>query len=200
MEQPEVFLRTEVDKETAYIGEQITVSFYLYTQVNISGYNISQQPQFTGFWVEELQVPDPPKLQYVTLNGQQYGVALMKKAALFPTASGEVTIEPLVMTLAVRTRSRTSRSNDPFGRLFDDPFFGGTQEIIRKTQPLNLNILPLPEENRPVTFNGDVGTFSMSVTASSQKVTQDEFDEILKEKVAEYEKTRRQGGRGNNRR
>lgn len=174
VEQPEVFLRAEVDKDTAYIGQQITVSFYLYTQLNISGYTISQQPQFTGFWVEELQIPDPPKLQYVTLNGQQYGAALMKKAAVFPTASGEVTIDPLVMTLAVRTRGRTSRSNDPFGRLFDDPFFRGTQEIIRKTQPLELEILPLPEADQPATFNGDVGAFSMSVTTSSQNVTRDE--------------------------
>ncbi|GAK60137.1 hypothetical protein U27_00028 [Candidatus Vecturithrix granuli] len=174
-EQPEVFLKAEVDKETAYIGEQITVSFYLYTQVNISGYDISQQPQFTGFWVEELQTPSPPKLQYVALNGQQYGVALMKKTALFPTTSGEVTIDPLVMTLAVRTRSRARAwSNDPFNQLFDDPFFGGTQEVIRKTQPLVLKILPLPEENRPATFNGDVGSYSMSVTTSAQKVTQDE--------------------------
>lgn len=174
-EQPEVFLKAEVDKETAYIGEQITVSFYLYTQVNISGYDISQPPQFTGFWVEELQIPSPPKLQYVTLNGQQYGVALMKKSALFPTTSGEVTIDPLVMTLAVRTRSRARAwPNDPFNRLFDDPFFGGTQEVIRKTQPIVLKILPLPEENQPAAFNGDVGSYSMSVTTSAQKVTQDE--------------------------
>lgn len=174
-EQPEVFLKADVDKETAYIGEQIMISFYLYTQVNISGYDISQQPQFTGFWVEELQTPSPPKLQYVTLNGQQYGVALMKKTALFPTTSGEVTIDPLVMTLAVRTRSQARAwPNDPFNRLFDDPFFGGTQEVIRKTQPLMLKILPLPEENRPAAFNGDVGSYSMSVTTSAQKVTQDE--------------------------
>lgn len=169
--QPEVFIRAEVDKEIAYIGEQITVSYMLYTRVNISGYDIQQQPNFTGFWVEELQIPQPPKLQYRTINGQQYGVALMKKVALFPTSSGEATIDPLVMTFGVRTQ--TGRSRDPFGTFFADPF-GRTQEIIRKTQALELKILPLPEENRPEIFNGDVGRFTMSVEADPIEVTQDE--------------------------
>ncbi|MBD3309466.1 tetratricopeptide repeat protein [candidate division KSB3 bacterium] len=171
--QPEVFLRAEADKDTLYIGEQLTVSFFLYTQVNVSGYEITQQSSFTGFWVEDLQIPTPPKLQYTTLNGQRYGVALMKKVALFPTLSGEMSIDPLVMTLSVRTRDRT-RPRDPFDRFFDDPFFGRTQEIIRKTQPLEVTILPLPEENRPETFTGDVGNFTMSATLDPTEVTQEE--------------------------
>jgi tetratricopeptide (TPR) repeat protein len=173
-ESPEVFVRTEVDKSTAYIGEQITISYLLYTRVNISQYNFAQQPTFTGFWAKELQVPNPPTLEYQTLNGVRYGVALMKKVALFPTASGDVTIEPLVMTFGVRTQSRT---RDPFGNFFNDPFddfFGRTQELIRKTQPLDLKILPLPEENRPENFNGDVGRFTMSVDVDATQVTQND--------------------------
>ena len=176
--QPEVFIRAEVDKKTAYIGEQVTISYLLYTQISIAGYNVTQQPPFTGFWVEELPIPDPPKLQYKDINGQRYGVALMKNVALFPTSSGEVTIDPMVMRLSVKTsvRPRTG-PRDPFDQFFDDPFdnfFGRTQDIIRKTQPLVLNILPLPEENRPETFNGDVGSFTMSVTADKTEVKQDE--------------------------
>lgn len=168
--QPDVFLRAEVDKETAYLGEQITISYKLYTRLNISGYEISQQPSFTGFWLEELQVPAPPKLQMTNINGQQYGVALMKKVALFPTSSGHMTIDPLVMTFAIKTRSGR---HDPFD-MFGDSFFGRTEQLIRKTQPLSLTIQPLPEENRPGSFNGDVGAFTMSVEAEPKEVLQDE--------------------------
>ncbi len=171
---PEVYLRSEVDKETAYIGEQITLSYYLYTRINIAGYDITQQPNFTGFWVEELNTPQPPKLQYQTINGVRYGVALMKKVALFPTSSGEVTIEPMVMRFSIKVQTR---SRDPFDRFFNDPFdefFGRTQEIIRKTQPIELKILPLPEKNRPATFNGDVGNFTMSVELDKTQMKQDE--------------------------
>ena len=169
--QPDVFLRAEVDKETVYIGEQITISYKLYTRLDISGYEISQQPSFTGFWIEELQIPNPPKLQMTNINGQQYGVALMKKVALFPTSSGNVTIDPMVMAFAVKVRG--GRSRDPFD-MFGDSFFGRTEQIIRKTQPLSLKILPLSEENRPATFNGDVGAFTMSVDADPREVKQDE--------------------------
>ncbi len=172
--QPDIFLHTELDKTSAYLGEQITLSYYLYTRVNIAGYEISQQPSFTGFWVENLDVPNPPTLQYQDVNGVRYGVALMKKVALFPTSSGELTIDPMVMTLSVRVQSR---SRDPFDRAFDDPFdtfFGRTREILRTTRPLTLTIRPLPQENRPAQFNGNVGSFSMAVDVDTTRVKQDE--------------------------
>ena len=170
---PQVFLQAEIDKQTAYPGEQITISYKLYTQVNISGYNVEQQPGFTGFWVEELETPQPPKLQQAIVNGQEYGVALMKKFALFPTSSGELAIDSMTMSLGVKTQRR-GRSRDPFDAFFDDPFFGRVQEIVRKTEPITLNVLPLPEENRPDIFNGDVGSYTMSVELEPQEVAQDE--------------------------
>lgn len=167
---PQLYLHAEVDKPTAYIGEQLTVSFGLYTQLSIAGYEMKQQPNFTGFWVEELRIPQPPKLEYRTINGQQYGVALLKRFALFPTSSGELTIDPMLMVFAVRVNGR---QRDPFD-IFNDQFFDRTQEVVRKSPPLTVNILPLPEENRPAAFNGDVGHFSMAVEAAPREVTQDE--------------------------
>jgi len=164
-----LYLQAEVDRESAYIGEQMTISFWLYTQLSIAGYEIKQPPNFTGFWIEELQIPQPPKLQYREINGQQYGVALMKRYALFPTTSGELTIDPMVMAFSVNVR----RSRDPFD-MFNDPFFARTQVELRKSQPVTIRVIPLPEENRPATFNGDVGDFTMAVEASPHVVKQDE--------------------------
>ena len=167
---PEVFIQAEIDKETAFIGEQITISYWIYTQVNIAGYDIRQKPNFKGFWVEELKIPTPPKLQYKTINGQRYGIALIGKAALFPTSSGKMTIDPMLMTFSVKVRGGSRFSpQDPF-----DNFFGRTQEIIRKTQPIGLNVFPLPEDDRPASFNGDVGNFTMSVDLDQTEVKQDD--------------------------
>ncbi|PID55988.1 hypothetical protein CSB45_13625 [candidate division KSB3 bacterium] len=169
---PQVFLQAEVDKPSAYLGEQVTIAYKLYTQVTISGYNVDRQPGFTGFWVEELKTPQPPTLQQSVVNGREYRVALMKKFALFPTSSGDLTIEPMTITLGIKTHRRR-RSRDPFG-FFDDPFFGGIEEVVRKTEPLTLKILPLPEDNRPDFFNGDVGHFTMSAELDALNVAQDE--------------------------
>lgn len=170
-EMAELFIRAETDKTTAYIGEQITLSHWLYTQVSISGYDFTQPPALTGFWVEEFQLPQP-RLQEQVVNGVTYGVALMKKAALFPTKSGQMTIDPLTMTLNVKVRAQT---NNPFDQFFNDPFgdvFSRTQEIVRKTQPIDLTILPLPDEGKPAIFSGDVGNFTMAVQLDQTQVKQ----------------------------
>lgn len=167
----DVFIQAHVDKTTAYIGEQVNLSLVLYTRVNISGYELTQQPGLTGFWIEEYQLPQP-RLQEQMVNGVQYGVAVLKKSALFPTTSGQITIDPLTMTFSVNVRGR---SNDPFDQFFNDPFdnfFGRTQEIIRKTQPIELTVLPLPDEGKPAFFNGDVGNFTMQVQLDTTQVKQ----------------------------
>ena len=58
----------EVDKETAYLGEQITLTYKLYVDVNtkISGIDQFQMPDFNGFWVEEIFTPQ--RLQYQNKN------------------------------------------------------------------------------------------------------------------------------------
>ncbi len=164
-----LFVRAEVDKKEAYIGEQITVSYSLYTRIDIAQYGITRQPGFTGFWKEEIvKQPEQLAFQEQDVNGVPYAVALIQKVALFPTQSGEVSIDPMIVGFLIRVRGQ---SRDPFDQFFNDPFFGQTQEIIRKTQPIPLNILPLPEENQPPTFSGDVGTFHLSVEADPQQVT-----------------------------
>ena len=52
----EVFIAAEIDKENAYLGEQITLTYKLYKRVdvNIAGIDQFQMPNFKGFWVEEL--------------------------------------------------------------------------------------------------------------------------------------------------
>jgi len=48
-----IFITTSVDKERAYVDEQITLSFKFYRRVNLSGQPRYTPPDLTGFWVEE---------------------------------------------------------------------------------------------------------------------------------------------------
>ncbi len=54
-----IFIIAEVDKDSAYLGEQITLSYKLYKRIDtkISGVDQFQMPEFNGFWVEELFTP-----------------------------------------------------------------------------------------------------------------------------------------------
>jgi len=44
-----LFLRAIPDKTTAYKGEQITITFKIYTRLNISDFNVEKLPAFQGF-------------------------------------------------------------------------------------------------------------------------------------------------------
>ena len=46
-------LDVEVDKDSVYVGEQIIVSWYLYTRHNVTDINTLKYPLLKGFWKEE---------------------------------------------------------------------------------------------------------------------------------------------------
>ncbi len=52
-----LLLRVIVDRSHVYQGEQITVTYKLYTRVGVASYNLTRLPSLTGFWNEDLDVP-----------------------------------------------------------------------------------------------------------------------------------------------
>ena len=65
-----LFMRATVDKTKAYRGEQITVTYKLYTRLSIAAQmSISKLPQYQGFWAEELETPNNILFSTEVLNG-----------------------------------------------------------------------------------------------------------------------------------
>ena len=64
----ELFLQMDIDKTNAYVGEQITVTYKLFTRVNMSIQNV-EFPKHTGFWTEELYVPDHIAQDLIRISG-----------------------------------------------------------------------------------------------------------------------------------
>ena len=76
-----LFLRAEVDRSRIYQGEQITVTYKIYTRVRIVNYGINKLPTMTGFWGEDLDVPQQVSMTNEVVNGKQYQVGVLKKMA-----------------------------------------------------------------------------------------------------------------------
>lgn len=164
-----LFLRAIVDRSRVYQGEQITVTYKIYTRARIVNYSINKLPTMTGFWGEELQLPQQVSLTNEVVNGKQYQVGILKKMALFPTQNGNLEINPMELTCQVQVQTRR-RSNDIFDQFFNDPFFGAqTSNIPLKSQPIKITVLPLPQQSAPESFHGAVGKFTL--TASLNKRT-----------------------------
>jgi hypothetical protein len=158
-----VFVRASTDKQKAYLGEQVTVTYKLYTRLSIaSQMSISKLPQYPGFWAEEIETPNNINFTTETYEGKKYKVGILKKVALFPTQTGELSVTPFELDVPVQIQKKR-RNNNVFDDFFNDPFFGMGQTIdfTAKSNSLKINVQPLPSANVPDSFNGAVGNFSM---------------------------------------
>ena len=167
-----IFLVADVDRKQVYRGEQITVSWTLYTQLNISGWEIVSVPNLTGFWTEELFAPNKLQLRERVVEGRRYYTAVVRRIATFPTQSGELEVDPLILKIGVQLRKR--RLLDPF---FDDfsIFSPGQVEHRTVSSPaVVVEVAPTPAVNRPPDYNGIVGRYSLSGNLDHQEVVQDE--------------------------
>ena len=168
-----LFARASISKNNPYQGEQVILTYKIYTQVSLSQYQIDKLPGNKGFWSEDITRDGSVRQYEETVNGRRYMVAEIRRGALFAQESGKLTIEPLdldVLALVQRQRQRTGSIWD----LFDDPFFNPTQAVEKhlRTNSINLNVKALPAA--PDGFNGAVGNFSVKAETDTREVRANE--------------------------
>lgn len=153
-----LFARASISKSNPYQGEQIIITYKIYTQIPISQFAIDKLPGNRGFWAEDLSVGQQIRQYEETVDGRRYQVAEIRRGALFAQENGKLTIDSLdlnVLAMVQQQRRRTGSIWD----LFDDPFFNTRQAVERplSTNRLSVNVRPLPPA--PQGFCGAVGSF-----------------------------------------
>lgn len=166
-----VFIRAIANKRNVVKGEQVTVTYKLYTKLNISSPQISKLPRYKGFWAEELQTDNNIRFEAEMYKGVRYRSAVLKKVALFPTKSGKLTVTPFELEIPVLVKKKR-RSNDPFDSFFNDSFFGRTETIQFKatSNTVVINASALPENRKPESFTGAVGQFDFKAELDKNDV------------------------------
>jgi hypothetical protein len=160
----DVFIKAYLDKSNPVQGEQVIVTYKIYTRVPVSQIEIKKLSSFSGFWSKSLLDDDAPLKQYKeTINGEEYVVADFRKIALFPLKSGELSIDPLELNCVAQVQQKgQKRWGDPFfDNFFNDSFFNRYQnvQLALKSNPLTIRVAPLPSAGKPADFSGAVGTF-----------------------------------------
>ena len=179
----DLFIVAEVGKTRVYQNEPIEVSYRLFTRVNVTSYSLVSLGESEGFWVEEVPGPQSPPVEQRVRGGQPYTTAVVRRVVLFPAGPGTKTIESLSVEARVRVR-RQARS------LFDD-FFGGSSlfgsqvPAVIVSNPVEIEVLPLPDAGRPRSFTGLVGR--LGVSASIDRSSVETNDAVTLEVVVEGE-------------
>jgi hypothetical protein len=161
LEEDDVFVRTEVSKRALFQGEQLVVTYRLYSRYVPLGPEIADDPPLSGFWVEEVDLGQEPAVERRTVEGKQYISFPLKQRVVFPTQSGRLEIPPLTFSMAFRLTS-----GDPF-----DAFFArASSPITLRSQPVSVDVAPLPPSGRSADFKGAVGHFELQAKVSQEEV------------------------------
>ncbi len=166
-----LFLHVSVNKRRVYVNEPLILAYKIYTRVTVTQYGIGKLPNTAGFWAEEFPLGNQPKTYEEILNGKKYIVAEIKRMALFPTDAGTKTIGPMEIECSIRVQQQRRSIFDSF---FDDPFFGRTVNQTIASKSLNVEVLPLPDENKPKSFSGLVGQFNLSADVDKTSIKTNE--------------------------
>lgn len=155
----ELFIAAELDRNTAYPGQQVTWQIKLYTLVSIEGADLIGLPDFKGFFAKEKRRFDT-RVQYATIRGKKYAVKVIHEQALFPQETGELEIG------IARVRAGVDQSG-AFGA------FIGPRPVLLQTEPLTLTVKPLPEPV-PALFCGGVGKYEWEIHVDKDSLSTDD--------------------------
>ncbi len=151
----DLFIEARADRTTAYIGEQVVVSWYIYSRGDVLRYRAIAEPKHDDFWSEEMgpnggKLPSERKL----VKGQEYQASLLLRRALFPLKSGRLTITPLEIEATTQ-----------------QTLFYALGSKVRASKPVVIDALPLPAQGRPEGFETqNVGRFELSAVVDKTKV------------------------------
>ena len=170
----DVFVKGSASKTDPYQGEQVIVTYKLYISSTFNGgYQINNinLPTQPGLWSYQLGDPnaEAPRTTEV-VNNKQYTVFEIRRQAVFPQKSGEITITQMEIDFMGRVIYRTQG-----GGSFWDQFFGGGQQAKDYNVPIvsntiKLHVKPLPEKNQPVDFSGLAGSCTIKSELSRKEL------------------------------
>ncbi|MEK6607437.1 MAG: BatD family protein [Myxococcota bacterium] len=150
----DLFLQAVADRREAWVGEQVTVTWLVFTRSDIRQFQPTRDPRTPDFWSEDLYQPSG-HLAYERqqVGGREYLVAPVLRKALFPLREGVLVVEP--MEAQIRTMAGIFAS----------------EAFVRTTPELRIVAKPLPQDGRPTGFDAaHVGRFEISADVDRAEV------------------------------
>lgn len=160
----QVSLDLIVNRKEVYIGEPVSATVKLYTRVNLSGINEIKYPSFTGFLKTDLETPPLNSLRQENINGTIYGTGVIQQFLLYPQMTGEITIDPVQITVLIQ--QKTGRSDPFFGDFFSS--YTTVPQAVA-SRPVKISVKPLPG-TKPADFSGIVGKINIKASINNDSV------------------------------
>src|SRR3984957_10651800 len=179
-----LFVRVQVDKNTCYVGEPIVATYKLYSRLS-SESRVTKRPSLNGFSVYDMIDPSQDAVSVEKLNGKSFTVHTIRKTQLIPFQAGSIDLDPCEVENTVHFvkgsgRPGAGRSGntirDLLDQMNDESDLGPEvdENITLDTKPVTITVKPLPDENKPLGFNGAVGNFSIEASLNHKTIAADD--------------------------
>lgn len=166
----DLFIVATLNKKNVYEQEAVLLTYKVYTTVNLT--NVSgKMPDLKGFHTQEVELPKGNReFELEHYKGRNYRTIVWSQYVLFPQQSGQLEIPSITFegTIAQRVQNY-----DPF-----EAFFNGGSSYVNvkkdiRTPKITIDVKPLPA-NKPASYCGGVGSFSISSDISTTELKEDE--------------------------
>ncbi|MCP3103301.1 BatD family protein [Myxococcus sp. K15C18031901] len=147
----DLFLRASLDRDSVVVGEQVTLSLYIYSRVDLNSVDAVTMPKLEGFWTEEVESPTQLSGEQKVVDGVPYRAYLLRRRAIFPVKAGTLSISPAEADITT-------------GFLF------AGHRVHRVSNGLKVKVAPLPPGAPPGMSNANVGSWRLSMDVSQTQV------------------------------
>ncbi len=164
-----IFVRVILSKPSVYEQEAVLVTYKLYTTLDVIQCPPTKFPDFNGFMKQEIDQPKNNQFTLESYNGKNYPTVVLVQYLLYPQKSGVITIDKCEFEAVIQMRNRAAARS-----IFDD-FFESTTNVSKKiyAPATKINVSALPA-NKPASFSGTVGRFSIDSKISTTRIKANE--------------------------
>jgi hypothetical protein len=141
-----------VDRPSVFVGEQVQVTYRLFSRTRVGGAVMKDAPTSDGFWAAEVRDTGCLNWQWTMRGGAPCSVAVVRRAVLFPLQPGTLAVGRMTLAGIVAVGSGL--------------FKGMQTPFTVSSAPLCVTVRPLPDSGMPADFCGGVGKFGLTAELS----------------------------------
>ena len=140
-----LFVIAEVEKPSVFVGEPLTITWFLYNAATVQQWQVVSVPKLDDFWTDEIAIKgESPERIYI---GDAMVQRLpIRRVTLYPLRSGRLHVGGMAVEASIMRRMRAG----PFAM-----FEGEVVETTFTSAPLDIDVKPVPP-GPPVDAVGDL--------------------------------------------
>jgi len=160
-----IILKTEIEDETAYVGQPLRLRLKMYWKSNILNMRLKTEPDFSNFYVEDNRHGANRVVKEV-INGETYTTKTIFQSIIYPKTTGKIIIGSYRLLVDVEN-ANAPRRRSIFGT---SPSYDRVEMV---SDPISLDVADLPSP-KPTNFTGSIGQLELSCSVDKRVLSTDD--------------------------